>query len=336
MSDLDGLLDKNLNEILYPYAAFDTGFLSSYWFVVVKETKPIPPVGTINVKLSEIGKVKLKYSPYPSLERAFRRLAFYDWRPDYSRNEEIQSGDWKGWMAFRIPFIIKISDNFLEAPLLAPDISKLSTEPHFDPFTGEEEGERPQILIDLEKNETESLEKTIFGVDKLLKNFEGVEDRWPFVSKSLGFFTKAFFANGLEQLLWHISSIEALLGEKGEGITKRLAVRVGIILGGNFKKQFYEIYDFRSRLVHGLEFEKQIWESHLYQAREMARRILFWFLKFLNNSHPTPESIESKRFLNRQEILALIDLGPDTISSLSNTLDSLPSKFPRVHSWTEP
>lgn len=340
--ELEGLLDQNLNEIFYPHAFFNPGFLSSYWFVVVNETKPIFPVGKINFHLGEIGKVKLKYSEYPSLERAFRRLAFYDWRPDFSRGDEIQLGDWKGWMAFRIPFVISISDNFLEAPLRAPEISKLSTEPYFDSYTNEELGEGPEILIRLDDEETERLKETIEKLDELLRTFEAAEFKWPFVSVSLGFLTKAFFVNGLEQLLWHIASIEALVGERGNGVTNRLADRVGNILGGTkeeckkFKKQFKEVYDFRSGLVHGREFTDEIWESHLYHARDMARRILFWFLNFLKISHAALESTNPQGYLNRQEILAAIDFGTDTIHSLSNILGSLPPKFPNNSSWIEP
>ena len=341
--ELEGLLDKNLNEIFYPYAFLDPGFLSNYWFVMVKETKPISSIGHITFNLGEVGKVKLEYSPYPSLERALRRLVFYDWRPDYSRGDEIQPGDWKGWMGFSIPFVLKISDNFLEAPLRAPEISKLSTEPYFDPNTGEEElSEGPEILIRLDNEETEKLEKTIKKMDELLRTFEAAEAKWPFVFVSLGFLTKAFFVNGLEQLLWHIASIEALLGERGNGVTNRLADRVGNILGGtkeeckSFKKQFKEVYDFRSGLVHGREFTDQIWESHLYHARDMARRILCWFLNFLRIAQDTLESTNPHGYLNRQEILAAIDLGSTTIKSLSNISGSLPPKFPNNPSWIEP
>ncbi len=42
---------------------------------------------------------------------------------------------------------------------------------------------------------------------------------------------KAFFAEGLEQLLWHITAIDALLGEDASGLKEKLARRTASILG---------------------------------------------------------------------------------------------------------
>ena len=45
--------------------------------------------------------------------------------------------------------------------------------------------------------------------------------------------------------------IEALIGEKGKGITARLKGRIAKILGNSDKKIFEKLYDFRCDLVHG-------------------------------------------------------------------------------------
>jgi hypothetical protein len=99
--------------------------------------------------------------------------------------------------------------------------------------------------------------------------------------------TKAYFAGGLDQLLWYITSIEALLGERGEELSEKLARRIAAIMGKtknekkDIKKRFKALYDFRSALVHGNKFRKEVYWGHLREAREFARICLVWFLNFL-------------------------------------------------------
>jgi hypothetical protein len=58
--------------------------------------------------------------------------------------------------------------------------------------------------------------------------------------------------------------LEALFGEDRPGISKRLRRRIGTVLAGTeterkeIGSRFAELYEFRSRLVHGDEFEQQV------------------------------------------------------------------------------
>ena len=89
----------------------------------------------------------------------------------------------------------------------------------------------------------------------------------------MGYFVKAFFTDsfekGLEQLLWNITALEALLGEKNDDLTESLARRISTILGTTkkekkkIKKQFKELYNFRCALVHGIHFKEEIYIGHL-------------------------------------------------------------------------
>ena len=72
-------------------------------------------------------------------------------------------------------------------------------------------------------------------------------------------FIKAFFSQGMEQLLWHISTIEALLGEKAEGLTNRLARRSALIIAKEredreiIRKKFKELYDFDKSIFNAIK-----------------------------------------------------------------------------------
>lgn len=342
---LDSLFDVALNKLHFPWAVIDTATLSDYWFVVVKEQKPIRSLSEIEVDLGSIGKVDTKYSPFPVpvLERAFQRLALFDWQPDYGRDKKPGSRpEWQGWLGFDIPFVIRLSDNLLRAPARAPALSELKTETLFDPITNEELGERPARYINLDTEETHYLVRFIKETDRLLKNLESEQEVWSFLVRALGFQVKGFFTKELEQLLWHITVLEALFGEDIPGVTKRLARRIATVTGRSeaeskrIKKRFEELYQFRSRLVHGNEFKKQIWAGHLRDARDMARQSLLWFINLANKAIATNRGKSHSNLPKRDELLALIDLRPDASARLAKIIRSVPSTFPIVPTWIAP
>ena len=332
---MDCIFDVELNKLYFPWAVIDTVTLSNYWFVVVKERRPIRPLGKIAVDLGSIGKVDISYSPFPVLEKAFQRLALFDWQPDYGRGRKLgERPEWHGWLGFNIPFVIRVSDNLLKAPQHAPIMSVLKTEPYFDPMTNEELSEQPARYINLNSEETQALARSIKETDRLIRNIESAQEVWPFLVRALRFQVKGFFTTGLEQLLWHITVLEALFGEDIPGVTKRLARRTATVTAQpqtarkKVMEQFEELYNFRSRLVHGDEFKKQIWEGHLREARDMSRRSLLWFINLANKVLVTNRGKDLSALPTRNELLALIDLRPDALTRLAKIIRSMPSTFP--------
>lgn len=284
--------------------------------------------------LRSIGKIDISYSPFPVLEKVFQRLALFDWQPDDGRHKKPgERPEWQGWLGFKVPFVIRLNDNLLKAPQQTPIMSVLETEPYFDPITNEEQGEKPSCYINLNGEETRSLARSIKATDQLIRNIESAPEVWSFLVRALGFQVKGFFSKGLEQLLWHITVIEALFGEKVPGMTDRLARRTAAVTGRSetdrieIKKRFKELYEFRSRLVHGGEFTDQIWAGHLMEARDMARQSLLWFINLANKVLVTDRGKDLSA-LTRNELLALIDLKPNAITRLAKIIRSMPSRFP--------
>ena len=341
-AQLDHIFDVTLNELYFPWAVIDTATLSNYWFIVVKENRPIRSLGNPGIDLRSFGKVDINYSPFPVLEKAFQRLVLFDWQPDYSRRKKPgERPEWQSWLGFKIPFAIRLSDNLLEAPQQAPIISELETNSYHDPLTGGELN-GPAHYINLNGEETHALARSIKETDRLIRNIESAQDAWPFLARALGFQVKGFFSNGLEQLLWHITVIEALFGEKVPGMTDRLARRTAAVTSQSetdrieIKKRFKELYNFRSRLVHGDEFTDQMWAGHLRKARGMARQSLLWFLSLANKVLAANREKSLSAIPTRNELLALIDLGPDAITRLAKIIRSEPSTFPASSSWSGP
>jgi hypothetical protein len=158
---------------------------------------------------------------------------------------------------------------------------------------------------------------------------------------ALGFLLKAFLTRGLECLLWNMTAIEAAIGEPLDGgVTRILRERTAKILAGagqeatQARRSFNELYDFRSALVHGKTQlpEKEIYLGHLGQARNMARGVVCWMLNYLahiaDSLDPGTTSVPS-----REDLLALLDLDPQTIRETTAVLRAVPPEFPHVKEW---
>jgi hypothetical protein len=293
--ELDAVLGNSINEIFYPWAVVDLDQITDYWFIYIEETVSATEIGYINLDfdLSDDDRycVKMRYTPRPFpalLESIIKLLALFDWPTSYGWGEAVESAT--GWNRFNIPFVLTVTDSLYESPSLPSRFERLWKEPIFDGMTGEESREKyPVILISLNEQETESLIEFVKRTHENLQKLDFEKSWWHFFEIALNMFVKAFFADGLEQLLWHITAIEALLGENGPDLTAKLARRIAAICGKTEekdslrdRKKFKKLYTFRSNLIHGNRFKKNEVDSrHLREARDFARRALVWFLEFL-------------------------------------------------------
>src|SRR5262249_18481313 len=129
-----------------------------------------------------------------------------------------------------LPFTIQIPNGFLDSPPAAPDLSDLPMEPIMD-NDGEEVGERPYVAFDISEGETEFRE-FVKNTGVVVEKTKQVP-QWQFMDVALSFMEKGFRDSGLEQLLWHITAIEALLGEDVSGLTNLLRDRVSFVLANS-------------------------------------------------------------------------------------------------------
>jgi hypothetical protein len=335
--ELDAMLQQTVNEVFYPWAYVkDLGMLTSYSMIVVRDIEPTERVGFLGARLAEIGKITVRYTSYPPIESALQHLALVDWEAPWLGGIGHTPDEWEQWERFSVPFVMRLTDDLLGGPAHAPDLSTLATEPMIDSYTGEYEGERPSISIHLDAKESESLRCYLSRIEDLLERVRPHSSAWPFFARAQGFLMKAFFTSELEQLLWHMAALEALLGENRTGVTERLAQRIGIIVGRTdaerraIRKQFRELYSFRSDLVHGDEFGKQIWEGHLREARNLTRRVMVWFLHLLGNIEGQVRPEEKPAGLPKREEILLL-----TRTRVSDLLTGVPAEFPHIASWIE-
>ena len=361
-NELDEIVGNDVNRVFYPDAVVDTDALQEYWFIVVKVEEEVRRLGYLYYSAADAaaaeGRVFLKYTGFPpEIERVLTRLVLFDWVGD-PQNRSTYRGRNGDPFGFNIPFVIRVVDNDLGRPQTAPDRSKLeSYVPKYgDPDTGEVYNAH-DFIFEMNESRGVAFEQCIQRADECLRHLEKkkhdtklpyldtLDTRWPFLKVAVGNLIKAFFAAGLEQLLWHITALEALLGERGSGITASLARRSTAILSTTEKerkecrKKFRELYDLRSALVHGRQFKEDVHRKQLFEARMMVLRVTIWFVHYLGEiaARIKEESWQAK-VPKREDFLSLLDLSnADCIlldlsnadrNGLSALLGDLPTGFP--------
>lgn len=332
---LDALLQTQVRADFYPWAAVPTSELSRYWWLVIRQptrTRDLARGGRIAVNFfEELDIVRRYYTELPlPVELVLQELALFAWRHDWATDND------PSWAPCRIPICLKADDHLTTSPTgPRADTSVLDTEPDFDPYTNEEIGERPTIRFSFNAKEAKAFEVFVRREGALLHR--ALETRWSreLVEVASKFFAKAFVSYGLEQLLWHITTIEALIGEDGPGLTGRLLRRLPSAIGTSdedrkkIRKTFEQLYKFRSELVHGAAPGKDVLTRHLFEAREFARNLLRWHLRLLDDIQKAADAAGSDSGIpDRKQILGLLDLGSEGICKARALLPTLPSTFP--------
>ena len=210
--ELQTLLTSDVNAVFYEYAAIETNDLADYWFIRAEEQVPL--LDELEKPVVDGPEIRFDYTSLPRpIEHAVQALALYDWRhhmlegyPDSDRG--------KGWFRFNLPFVLVLDDNLLGVPSRAPDLSVLSKEVRVIEIDDGHEIEIEEPERGATEYETTSFESFFARVGPPLETARRLHGTWPFIEIALGYFVKAFLSEGPEQLLWHITVLDALLGRK--------------------------------------------------------------------------------------------------------------------------
>lgn len=347
--ELDSLLEQKVCTIFYPHAVIDTKKLSLFWLIVEES---VAPKDNEKLNVFELGftfedsfKVKRELPA-----RIHQLLSLFEWEDDSSRptpdNEETDF-----WLILLdLPFEHTTSNNLIDCPNASPDLSGLVTRPYYTPDGEETDEEYPDFHFYLTDTQVDKLREVVGVAHGFIKDIDLKKCGWEFLEIAMGSLAKAFLSDGIEQLLWNVVALEALIGDKKE-TTQTILRRTSLIHGGgdvkkieDIRKEIKKIYELRSSLVHGgtkfgdgKKAKDFFYRYHLRIARDYARKTLLWFILYLSYMHEElkKNKIPLSEYPNQELLLQLLDYQIKSFKFKYESVEvKMPDNFPGV-GWVE-
>lgn len=274
---------------LYPGKPLDAArFADFHWLVVEEEiaVDPRPDARSAPMIFTDLrrdfGAVEPHRARFPAaVEKALFFLLLAPWE-EWSTLPEV---DWRG---FRIPWIHTIEDDLFAHPVPPPGADGLSLEPWFgrDSFGKEFEDERPTILPLGGEAEAGLVRFT----ESAWLELEEARATDLFETPVEHFLLRAFFAEGMDEIMAHMTTIEAALGlemdhlrgmrprtdpYRDRSATDRISARIAALLNERDAVEAYkDLFRLRSTFVHGRAGLQPISTTERIRARSLARRVV--------------------------------------------------------------
>ena len=233
----------------------------------------------------------------PAVERALFFLLLAPWE----RWSTMQEVDWRG---FRLPWIYTVDDDLFIRPSPPPSADSLTLEPWIVQGDRGEgiELERPTVLP-LDDEAASGLAQFTDGAWKDLETARATD---LFETPIAHFLVRAFLADGMDEVMAHMTAIEAAVGLEMDhkkwlrpkpdphkavsSATDRVAARVGAVLNDRASVQAYkDLFELRSTFVHGRAGLQKVSTSQRVMARGLARGVARG-LVYLALSGPRPRT----------------------------------------------
>jgi hypothetical protein len=280
-SELNALVDPARLERVNPNWIFDAKRFSEFSWLMVEESRPLEQRSktrprtllSMIIDLNEDrGRIEPHQARFPTaVEAALIALLVAPWE-DWAQYAE---DDWRG---FRIPWVYAFSDDIFVRPSPPPSPDSLSWEPD---FIHDQDGnvvfetERPARPLLFNAAETAA---SIWLTDTAWSGLARTHQSPLFETPIAHFLVRAFLADGVDEFLAHITTVEAAVGletdYKEGGATKRVAARVSALLGSKRDAEDYRrLFNIRSKFLHGRRMSAIPGKERLV-ARQLARRVV--------------------------------------------------------------
>jgi hypothetical protein len=273
---------------VFPGMTFDAERFSQFHWLVVEERVTLdaePEARALPFLFMELrqdlGRIEPHKGRFPkAVEDALFFALLRPWE-DWSTMLEV---DWRG---FRVPWVYTLDDDLFVRPQAPPSPDSLSWEPYIIDVGNDKtiEIERP-VCLPLEDAAIPALK---LNDDAAWSATSSARLSPLFETPIAHFFVRAFLTEEMDEVLAHITTIEAALGlradyggpgrpkpdrHKGVGATKRLAARVAALLGGSvFARQYEDLFNVRSAFLHGRAMDA-ISTNERVLARKLARQVV--------------------------------------------------------------
>lgn len=286
--DLRTLVDESRLKRLFPHQNFDVERFSQFHWLVVEETVVLEQepearsVPLLFMDLSQdLGRIEPHKGRFPgNVEGALFFLLLASWE-SWSTIAEV---DWRG---FRVPWVYTVDSDIFVRPNAPPSPDTLSWEDRVydDGHGGTYEEERPIVLPleDVAATELPVWDNSRWAI------IEEAKQSVLFETPIAHFLVRAFLAEGIDEFLAHITTIEAALGlradyqkssriapdrHKGMRATNKMRGRVAGLLGDRrYADQYERLFDVRSAFLHGRAMTA-ISTKDRVMARSLARAVV--------------------------------------------------------------
>lgn len=286
--ELHALVDTTRLKRMFQGADFDADRFAEFHWLVVEEEVALDkepearavPVLFMDMR-QDLGQVEPHKGRFPGpLEDALFFLLLAPWE-SWSIMPEV---DWRG---FRVPWVYTVDNDIFVRPSSPPSADTLNWEDRvYDDGYGETiEVERP---LELRLSDEAKTEVAVWD-----------QHRWAIVEQAkrtvlfetpiAHFLVRAFLAEGVDEFLAHITTIEAALGlqadyqksfrvapdrHKGMSATKRMRGRLAGLLGDRrYADQYETLFNVRSAFLHGRTMAA-ISTNERVLARSLARQVV--------------------------------------------------------------
>ncbi|MCH4092076.1 hypothetical protein [Acetobacter sp.] len=295
-TELSVLSDRRRLARHYPDQPFDDRLAEFNWLIVEDEMQAPASVGQRALPFlyedmhRNFGEIDPHASVYPAaVTDALFGLLLAPWE-EWHQDEY----DWRG---FSIPWIHLTTDDIFIRPQPMPTADTLSwEEASYQEWDGEVvEYERPVCgYLDADA------QATLTGFDGAWwSRIKAAQRTALFDTPVKHFLVRAALSNGMDELMAHMTTIEAALGlqsdfsNKGRsraermGATERLKKRITALLGDpQADIDYAKLFETRSAFVHGRSLPGAISSADRKRARSLARRVVLALIDAATG--PTP------------------------------------------------
>lgn len=287
-AELSTLFDADRLRRLYPTIPLDLPRLAQFHWLIVDETvalDPRPEARASPIFFTHFGRDLGEFDPligrYPAaVESALFFLLLAPWE-DWSTMLEV---DWRG---FRVPWIYTLNEDLCVRPARPPDPDSLSWEPWFvqDDWGEEIELERP---LEYRLDDAAKPGLSLF-TQQAWQEVEAARATVLFETPIVHFLVHAFLADGIDEIMAHMTALEAALGLEADhkaGLrpqpdpypklrsTGRVATRIAAATcDPQAASDYGALFDVRSAFVHGRAAVRSISTGQRVTARRLARQV---------------------------------------------------------------
>jgi hypothetical protein len=298
--ELEKLFDAPRLGRSFPTLPLESKRLAQFHWLVVEEEfaiDPRPKARAVPILFTDMQRDFGEIDPYlgrfpPAVEHALFFLLLARWE-EWSTMKDV---DWRG---FRIPWIYTLDEDVFVRPARPPSPDSLTLEPWIvqDHWGDEIELERPTSLPldDSAKTELPRFNASAWA------ELQAALTTSLFETPVVHFLVRAFVADGIDEVIAHMTAIEASLGLESDhrrklrskpdphpnlSATERVAARIGAALTDAGAVQDYkDLFDLRSTFIHGRAELQKIPTSQRVLARGLARRVACALIS-LATTHP--------------------------------------------------